>query len=324
MPATAARSGHTGLQQRHRRRADRAHRGRAVGAHRLGELADGVGELVTRRQHRQQGAARERTVADLAALRRADPAGLTGGERREDVLVHVATRLLRGERVELLLQGQHVEGGDTQDLGLATLEQRRAVHPRDHADLGVEVADVGEATAVHADLVAQDALADQLLGQRAERGADLLLATLELTRRPISRTASLTSSSAASRSCLPVIGRAPAARSVDGGLLDGGVHVVLVVEEDREVLHRLGGLLGQLGLRLDELLDERLGGLETTGDDLLGRRLRGRSGPGPRSASVASASTIMMATSPVSVTRPATTMSKTASSSWLWVGNATH
>ncbi len=32
----------------------------------------------------------------------------------------------------------------------------------------------------------------------------------------------------------------------------------------------------------------------------------------------------MMATSPVSVTRPATTMSKTAFSSWLWVGNATH
>ena len=38
---------------------------------------------------------------------------------------------------------------------------------------------------------------------------------------------------------------------------------------------------------------------------------------------MASASTIMMATSPVSVTRPATTMSKTASSSWLWLGNAT-
>src|SRR3954449_291982 len=32
----------------------------------------------------------------------------------------------------------------------------------------------------------------------------------------------------------------------------------------------------------------------------------------------------MIATSPVSVTRPATTMSKTAFSSWLWDGNATH
>ena len=41
-------------------------------------------------------------------------------------------------------------------------------------------------------------------------------------------------------------------------------------------------------------------------------------------SSGASASTIMIATSPVSVTRPATTMSKTAFSSWLWLGNATH
>jgi hypothetical protein len=40
--------------------------------------------------------------------------------------------------------------------------------------------------------------------------------------------------------------------------------------------------------------------------------------------SVASASTIMMATSPSSSTRPATMRSKTASSSWVTVGKATH
>ena len=39
---------------------------------------------------------------------------------------------------------------------------------------------------------------------------------------------------------------------------------------------------------------------------------------------VDSASTIMMATSPSSSTRPATTMSKVASSSWVWVGKPTH
>ena len=39
--------------------------------------------------------------------------------------------------------------------------------------------------------------------------------------------------------------------------------------------------------------------------------------------SVASASTIMIATSPESVTRPATTMSKTARSSCSWLGKAT-
>ncbi len=40
--------------------------------------------------------------------------------------------------------------------------------------------------------------------------------------------------------------------------------------------------------------------------------------------SVASASTIMIATSPSGRVRPATTMSKTADSSSLWVGKATH
>ena len=180
MPATGRPQGHAGLQQRQGRGADRAHRGGAVGAHRLGELADRVGELLARRQHRQQRAPGERAVADLATLGRAHAAGLTGGERREDVLVHVAARLLRRERVELLLQGQHVQRGDAQDLGLAALEQRRAVHPRDHRDLGGQRADVGEPAAVHADLVAQHALADQRLVQRAERRAELLLAALEL------------------------------------------------------------------------------------------------------------------------------------------------
>ena len=40
--------------------------------------------------------------------------------------------------------------------------------------------------------------------------------------------------------------------------------------------------------------------------------------------SVASASTIMIATSPPSTTRPATTMSNTARSSSVYVGNGTH
>ncbi|CAB4709557.1 unannotated protein [freshwater metagenome] len=260
-----------GLQQRQRGGADRAHRGGAVGAHRLGELTDRVGELLARRQHGQQRTARERTVADLAALGRAHAAGLAGRERREDVLVHVAARLLRGESVELLLQLEHVERGDTQDLGLAALEERRAVHARDHADLGVQRADVGQAATVHADLVAQDALAHDLLADRAERRADLLLATLELAGELVEHR------------CLDLIGLGLALELVDDnqrggdvalrGGLDGGVHVVLVVEEDRELLHRLGGDVGQLLLGLAQLLDEGLGGVEATGHDLLGRRL---------------------------------------------------
>ena len=122
----------------------------------------------------------ERAVADLAALGGADAAGLADGVRREVVVVHVALAGHRGEGVQLLLHAEHVEGGDAQDLGLATLEQRRAVHARDGLDLGGQRTDVRDAAAVDADLVLDDALADQLLGQRAVRGGDLLLAALEL------------------------------------------------------------------------------------------------------------------------------------------------
>ena len=133
---------------------------------RLGDLTDRVRELLARRQHRHQRPLGERAVADLAPLGRADPAGLTGRVRREVVVVHVALGALGGERVELLLHPEHVQRGDAQDLGLAALEQRRAVHPRDDVDLGGQRPDVGQAAAVDAELVAEDPLADQLLVQR--------------------------------------------------------------------------------------------------------------------------------------------------------------
>ena len=97
------------------------------------------------------------------------------------------------------------ERGDTQDLGLAALEQRRAVHPRDHADLGVQRADVGQAATVDADLVAQHALADELLVQRAERRADLLLATLELRGELVEQAGLDLVELRSSRSCLPAM-----------------------------------------------------------------------------------------------------------------------
>ena len=142
MPATGAFSGTPALSSAERRGADRAHRGRAVGAERLGDLPDRVRELVAARQHRHERPLGQRAVADLAALGRTDPAGLTGRVRREVVVVHVALGAVRAQRVELLLQAEHVQRGDAQDLGLAALEQRRAVHPRHDLDLGRERADV--------------------------------------------------------------------------------------------------------------------------------------------------------------------------------------
>ena len=261
---------HTGVEQREGRGADRAHRRRAVGPERLGDLTDRVRELLAGREHRHERTLGERAVADLATLRRADSAGLTGRVRREVVVVHVALLGDRAQRVDLLLHLEHVERGDTHDLGLAALEDRGAVHARQDLDLGAEGADVGEATAVDADLVAQDALADELLLHRSEGSGELLLAAGE---------GSVLTGELLDEARLDVVEGALALGLAGdgeglGGLLgdlglDGGVGVVLVVEEARELLDRLGSLGGQLGLGLAEHLDELLRGLETLGDDLL-------------------------------------------------------
>ena len=77
-------------------------------------------------------------------------------------------------RVEHLVHARHAERGDVEHLGLAPLEQAGAVRGRDDADLGRQRPEVGRAAAVDADALVDDALADDLLGERAERRLDLL------------------------------------------------------------------------------------------------------------------------------------------------------
>ena len=229
------------------------------------------GNVLAARQHRQQGALGERAVADLAALRRADAAGLTGGVRREVVVVHVALAVLGVERVDHLLHAQHVQRGDAHDLGLAALEQRRAVHARQHLDLGRQLADVLEAAAVDADLVRHDAAAHDGLGQAAEGGADLLLATLEALGE---RLLHLRLGGVGGGLALLLAGDAHRGGEVGlAGLGHGGEHVVLVVEEDGEVERLLRRLRLQLELGLADRGDGGLGGLEALGHDVLGRHL---------------------------------------------------
>ncbi len=186
--------------------------------------------------------------------------------------MHVALARLRRQRVEHLLHAQHVQRGDTQDLGLAALEQRRAVHPRQHVDLGRELADVGETATVDAHLVADDPLAYQLLGQRPERAADLLLATLEL-RPDLLDSDGLHAVElvfalglADDRHCLRQLGA--------DGSFDGRKYVVLIFEEDGEIGGRLRSARGDFELRRTQSLDESLRGFETLGDDLFGRSRR--------------------------------------------------
>ena len=184
--------------------------------------------------------------------------------------MHVALAGGRAQGVELLLHAQHVQRGDPQDLGLAALEQRRAVRARDHVDLGGQRPDVGEPTAVDTDLVAQDALADRLLGHRAQGGADLLLAAFELLGELLSQ---FVLDRVEGVLALLLVGDRQGLRHlVAGSRLNRGVGVVLVVQEHRELAGLLAGAGSEVGLCLAQLPDELLRGLEALGDHGLGRR----------------------------------------------------
>ena len=92
----------------------------------------------------------------------------------------------------------HAERRDVEDLGLATLEEARAVRRRDDTDLGGDLAQVGGATTVDANALFDDALANDLLHDRASGGLDLLdgiVGVGELTSSPATN-AALTSASA--------------------------------------------------------------------------------------------------------------------------------
>ena len=207
-------------------------------------------------------------------LGRTHAAGLTGAVGREVVVVHVALARHRGDSVSSCCSIFSMLSVVTPRIWVSPRSNRAEPCTRgSDLDLGAQGADVGEATAVDADVVAQDALADQLLGApsgtpprppsrgprtgrsswRLDGGLDLVEAR---SRAPACR-----------RSC------SAAARSRLGGLSTAAIHVVLVVEEDGEVLDRLGRRGGELGLGVAELADERLGGLQALRDDLLGRRL---------------------------------------------------
>jgi hypothetical protein len=185
-------------------------------------------------------------------------------------VVHVALARRGRQRVDLLLHLEHVQRGDTQDLGLAALEDRRAVHARDDLHLGIQRTDVREAAAVDADALGEDAAAHDLLRDRlvgaANSSAPGQLARLD-GGDELRLDASLTASSAFWRSILSAIWYTARARR----------------RRDRRRSRRspslYAGRPGTAGspwprcshdvLRRDELLDEGLGGLEALRDDLL-------------------------------------------------------
>ena len=75
-------------------------------------------------------------MADLAAAGRAHEGRLAGGVGREVVVQHEILAVVALERVDHLLVLAGAERRHHQRLGLAAGEQRAAVDPRQHADLG--------------------------------------------------------------------------------------------------------------------------------------------------------------------------------------------
>ena len=262
-------------------------------------------------------------MADLAALRRADAAGLTGACRAGSCSCACSACASPGESESICCSILSMFSVVTPRIWVSPRSKmRRAVHARDDLDLGGERADVGQATAVDADLVAQDALADELL--RARSGTRRRAPSRDPRSRP----------------------RRPASWAQDGvlDLVDPGLALLLVRDLQ-------GGGRGRRRRRPRRRRRRRPGSPGRAGSPGSAWRPARRARPGPRTAramnglaasrpsattssvgawtpwsvirsqvaSVASASTIMIATSSEPslffTTRPATTMSKTARSS---------
>ncbi len=183
--------------------------------------------------------------------------------------MHVPLGGGRGQRVDLLFHTQHVQRGHTQDLGLATLEQRRTVHPRQHLDLGAQRTDVAQPAAVDADLVAQHPLPHDRLGHRPQRGGQFLLPFLELRVALEQLVEDLVLDLV--QPLLALLFARDTQRlgqPVRAHLLHGRQRIGLVLGEGGVFGHDTA--FGDLGLRLAQLAQERFGGLQALGHDLLG------------------------------------------------------
>ena len=159
-------------------------------------------------QHRHQRPLGQRAVADLAPLRRAHPAGLTGRVRREVVVVHVALGASPARACRASAPCRSMFSVVTPRIWVSPRSNSAEPWARGSTSTSADSCRMSRrAAAVDADLVAQDALADQLLGQRPERGGRPRFSRPSnvASAATASTAAALIRSSSASRSCLPAI-----------------------------------------------------------------------------------------------------------------------
>ena len=145
MPATGRLHRHAGVHERQRRGAHRRHRGRAVRRQHLGHEPQRVGELLLARHHGQHGPLGQRAVTDLAALGRADPARPHRWPTAPCCSGGCSAWWSPATGVHQLVHAGHGQRADVEHLGLAPLEQARAVRGGQHAHLGRHRPQVGRA-----------------------------------------------------------------------------------------------------------------------------------------------------------------------------------
>ena len=146
--------------------------------------------------------------------------------------MHVALVVLWAQGVELLLHLEHVQGSDTQDLSLTPLEDCGTVNARDDLYFSGDRTDIAQTTAVDTNLLAQDALTNQLLGNGTKCARDFLAASFELLSQLLGDSCvdliqlgfALLLSSNCQRGCKLIL----------RGLFNGGVDIILVIQVDRE------------------------------------------------------------------------------------------
>ncbi len=138
-------------------------------------IADHVRESLLVRDHPRERSLGERAVADFAPARSAQWLRLAGRVRREVVVEHEALPALARERVDLLFVARGAERRRHRSLGLAALEERRAVNAREDPDLAHDRANGRHVAPVDALALGEHVVADDVVLALFELFLDELL-----------------------------------------------------------------------------------------------------------------------------------------------------
>ncbi len=187
-------------------------------------------------------------MSDFASLGRPDPTSFAGAVRREVVVVHVPLAVVRIQGVQQLLHAQHVQSRHAQNLRFSTLEQCRAMGPRQDVHLGAQCTNVGESSSVDADLVTKNTVAYRRLGDGSERCGEFLLPAFEVRDQLGDHGRLDVVQTCFARSLLHDDESITHIR--DSEALHGVVDVVFELQEDRVIRDGLRRRVGQLLLRV--------------------------------------------------------------------------